>query len=254
MGNNMDSKQENRLMSVSPATLGVLPHDVGERFKESLKQATINYDVLDKCKELIVKLVKEKKEMNKRFNDFYEAYTFLSKHEMCKSKLYVDGKLYSHTINHFERCLDIAVVKVNADTLEIDDNEIENVKTQVWLEFGRAFLDLDKSESVQFEHDMRLDCGADTFEEAIIELANLVDKYYYDNGKEKEGVKLQDIKISFSQSIAKDNKDLLLTKTDIHNQYDIHLKTISTIIKLSTGEILPNDLEYDYDWEILIEG
>ena len=104
------------------------------------------------------------------------------------------------------------------------------------------------------EHDTRLDCGADTFEEAIIQLANLVDKYYLDNGKERQGTTCNDIKVEFTQYIAKNNKDLLLTKTDIYNQYDIHLKTMSTIIKLSTGEILPNDLEYDYDWEILIEG
>lgn len=190
--------------------------------------------------------------MNKRFNDFYEAYNFLANHEMCKCRLYVNGKLYNHTTNNFERCLDIEVVKVNSNTLEIDEDKSKNTKTQVWLEFGKAFLD--SSKNIQFEHDTRLDCGADTFEEAIIKLATLVDKYYFDNGKEKEGVKLQDIRTSFTQSIAKNNKDLLLTRTDIYNQYDIHLKTISTIIKLSTGEILPNDLEYDYDWEILIEG
>ena len=33
------------------------------------------------------------------------------------------------------------------------------------------------------EHDTNLDCGADTYEEAIIQLANLVDLYYDDNGE-----------------------------------------------------------------------
>ena len=33
------------------------------------------------------------------------------------------------------------------------------------------------------EHDINLDCGADTYEEAIIKLANLVDLYYDDNGE-----------------------------------------------------------------------
>lgn len=62
MDNDMDSKQENRLMPVSPATLGVLPHDVGMRFKESLKKATINHNIIDECSKLIIELVKQKKE------------------------------------------------------------------------------------------------------------------------------------------------------------------------------------------------
>lgn len=61
-----------------------------------------------------------------------------------------------------------------------------NTKTQIWLEFGEAYLDIDEDTNVQFIHDYNLDCGADTFEEAIIELANLVDKYYNDDGTEKE--------------------------------------------------------------------
>lgn len=62
MVNTMTSKQENRLMPVSPATLGVLPHDVGMRFKESLKKATINHNIIDECNKLIIELVKQKKE------------------------------------------------------------------------------------------------------------------------------------------------------------------------------------------------
>ena len=34
-----------------------------------------------------------------------------------------------------------------------------------------------------YTHDIDLDCGGDTFEEAIIELAKLVKKYYGDNNK-----------------------------------------------------------------------
>lgn len=178
----------------------------------------------------------------KRFTEFYEAFHFLKTHKIVEN-IGVDGLKN----NYFDKCLDISVVKVNPETDAIEINDDLNIKTQVWLEFGPM-------DGLIPEHDTRLDCGADTFEEAIIQLANLVDKYYLDNGKEKQGATCNDIKVEFTQYIAKNNKDLLLTKTDIYNQYDIHLKTISTIIKLSTGEILPNDLEYDYDWEILIEG
>ena len=59
-----------------------------------------------------------------------------------------------------------------------------NTKTEVWLEFGRAFIDYSITDDVMFEHDYRLDCGGDTFEEAIIKLANLVDQFYYDNGED----------------------------------------------------------------------
>lgn len=120
-----------------------------------------------------------------RFNDFYEAYNFLEEHELCKCKPFIRGKVWKYKNNYFKRCLDIEVVKVNPENHMIDDDDTLNKKNQVWLEFGRAFLDLDSSENVMFEHDCNLDCGADTFEEAIIRLANLVNENYYDNGEDK---------------------------------------------------------------------
>lgn len=180
--------------------------------------------------------------MNNRFNDFYEAFHFLRTHKMIERTGFEGLKHY-----HFNECLDISVVKVNPETDAIEMNDDLNIKTQVWLEFGPM-------NGLIPEHDTRLDCGADTFEEAIIQLANLVDKYYLDNGKEKQGATCDDIKVEFTQYIAKDNKDLLLTKTDIYNKYDRHLKTRTSIIKLSTGEVMYNGLEYNYDWEVILEG
>lgn len=256
MDNNMDSRQENGIMPVSPAVLGVLPYDVGIRFKESLKQTALNHDMIDECNKKLIKLIRKKKEkiMRNRFNDFYDAYIFLQDHGICKCKPYINGKIADYENNYFVRCLDVEVVKVNPETNTVDNDTSKNTKTQVWLEFGAAFLALDISEHVRFEHDTRLDCGADTFEEAIINLANLVDKYYLDNGEEKQGATCNDIKVEFTQYIAKDNKDLLLTKTDIYNKYDRHLKTRTSIIKLSTGEVMYNGLEYNYDWEVILEG
>lgn len=113
---------------------------------------------------------------NNRFNDFYEAYNFLKEHKMTKtySKLSDDSKEFE--TDHFYKCLDVNVVKVNPKTCELEHKEDRlhlNTKTKVWLEFG-AWCEENNSPY----HDYDLDCGGDTFEEAIIKLANLVDKYY----------------------------------------------------------------------------
>ena len=124
-----------------------------------------------------------------RFDDFYQAYNFLKNHKMCECEMEINkSKKSKYLINNFDRCLDISVVKVNPETEEIDKDMKSNTKTEVWLEFGRAFIDNEISDNVMFEHDYRLDCGADTFEEAIIKLANLVDEFYLDNGEEKHKI------------------------------------------------------------------
>jgi hypothetical protein len=102
----------------------------------------------------------------KKISDFYEAYNFLRHHPMCVLK----------KINYFNRCLDIDVVKVCPETNAIEDDPALNTKTQIWLEFGG--MDEDEYFGVIPCHDIDLDCGGDTFEEAIIKLANLVLKKY----------------------------------------------------------------------------
>lgn len=124
-----------------------------------------------------------------RFNDFYEAYNYLKNHKMCECPIYNDnGRKTKYTNNYFDKCLDVDVVKVNPITNEIDNIKANNTKTQVWLEFGRAFIDLDITNEAMIEHDLRLDSYGDTFEEAIIMLANLVNEYYYDNGEERHKI------------------------------------------------------------------
>ena len=118
-----------------------------------------------------------------RFSDFYEAFNFLRNHKLCECEI-DQGNRRKSVVNYFDRCLSISVVKINPETDEIDTNMSNNTKTEVWLEFGRAFIDYNTTDSVMFEHDYRLDCGGDTFEEAIIKLANLVDQFYYDNGED----------------------------------------------------------------------
>lgn len=90
--------------------------------------------------------------------DFYTSWEFLNTHKAFNGL--------------FEKGLYVAVVKINPDTNEIDDDVTKNTKIQIWLEHG-AYV-----EPYGLTHDIDLDCGADTFEEAIIELAKLVKKHY----------------------------------------------------------------------------
>lgn len=120
---------------------------------------------------------------NSRFNDFYKAYNFLKSHKMIKScsDLSVNGEKIE--IDHFYECLDIEVVKVNPETCELEHKKellYLNTKTEVWLEFGGW-----NEENSSAYHDYDLDCGGDTFEEAIIKLANLVNEYYDETTGEK---------------------------------------------------------------------
>lgn len=103
----------------------------------------------------------------KRITDFYEAWLFLNEHEI----VYLNG------VNYFYKCLDIEVVKVSPETLTIENDTNLNTKTQVWLEFGGIIKD-ENFGIIMPCHDINLDCGADTFEEAITKLANLVNNYY----------------------------------------------------------------------------
>jgi len=105
------------------------------------------------------------------FTDFYEAWNFLVDHPMFQDKQH---------INLFSGCVDINVVKVNPATEQIDDKADLNTATRVWLEAGPYEYGYvqDNQEEGCYSHDIELDCSGITFEEAIIELANLVVNKY----------------------------------------------------------------------------
>lgn len=134
-----------------------------------------------------------------KFKDFYEAWNYLTTtevfwHKNTEEKLkglcrYDDGTLHS---NHFIKVLDIDVVKVNPENNTIEEDTNLNTKTQIWLESGEPYtnkelrqeavlkldLDCEDTEEVLFNsHNYNYDSGGNTFEEAIIEMANLVYKY-----------------------------------------------------------------------------
>lgn len=138
----------------------------------------IGENLLGKTLMTIRKLLLNKENSNVYFNDFYDAYNFLKEHSMV-----LDYFGQWSTINYFMKCLDIEVVKVNPNTMTLEfkpDRMHLNTKTQVWLEFGAWNKDIEMP-----HHDYNLDCGADTFEGAIIKLANLVFENYYMDGQNK---------------------------------------------------------------------
>lgn len=76
--------------------------------------------------------------------------------------------------------LDFDYHMVNPETRAIDDDNSKNTAMEVWLETGPAYFDNYSEQYQRNMHDTRLDCGGATFEEALIELAGLIKKYYGD--------------------------------------------------------------------------
>lgn len=132
--------------------------------------------------------------MARNIGDFYEAWWFLHGHPAFSPDDYW----------YFQRCLDIDVAKVDPVTRRIEGDIARNVHTEVWLECGRPYdrnapecveerrcwndggSDAPLSEADRFgaSHDIDLDCGGDTFEQAIVVLANLVLQKYGDYPEE----------------------------------------------------------------------
>jgi len=109
--------------------------------------------------------------------DFYTAYWWLYDHPIYQYKYMEEC---SYTDSMFHRALDIQPVKVNPKNNTIEDDTTLNTKTRIWIE---SASDYDIENRCFTTHDGFLDCGGDTFEEAIIELAKLV-YHYYGEGSE----------------------------------------------------------------------
>ena len=159
----------------------------------------------------------------KKFADFYEAWQFLENHDifadtallrnMLKKQKWVGKKIEIQGIagikglakthlakpedfleSQFARCLDIDVAKVNPKTRKIDKDKKKNTRTEIWLECGPWVNseEMSKNDKEFLGHadgmatiDIRLCCGADNFEKAIIKLANKILKIYGKNQKKR---------------------------------------------------------------------
>lgn len=147
--------------------------------------------------------------MHEHFIDFYKAWSFLDNHPMFE----YEG------MNEFRKCLDIDVVKVNLETKEIENNESKNTEIRVWLECGPYLRPQDLKEDERknwpygtCSHDYDLDCGASTFEEAIIALANLVMKKYGKRGRKGRNIILNPFAEIIRKRIQESLKDIEIGK------------------------------------------
>jgi len=124
-----------------------------------------------------------------KFTDFYEAWWFLKdlhsfkvKEEDLRQIGYSENlaKIMSEETSYFQESLIIEVQKVNPENDTIEEDEKLNTKTVVWLECGSPYCD-ENTKTILTYHNWDWDCGGDTFEEAIINLANII--WGHENGK-----------------------------------------------------------------------
>ena len=166
--------------------------------------------------------------MKKRvIRNAYDAYWFLYYHpkfnvperteidpeqadelKKAKVKLVTDpcGKMYRmwpDVLRHALDCnLDIFYAKVNHPTHgRVDDDNSKNKYVEVWMEFGPIYYgyaasgcetplaDWDDTTMLLHSHDINLDTGAPTFDEALVKLAKLVLKHYGDYAKKNDASK-----------------------------------------------------------------
>ena len=90
-----------------------------------------------------------------------------------KEKFYKAWNYLENNHDWFPNHLNIIVVKVHPKLKTIVNDESKNTIINYWLETG-PFA---KKENC-WTHDINLDCGGDSFEEAIIQLAKLIKKQY----------------------------------------------------------------------------
>jgi hypothetical protein len=95
---------------------------------------------------------------------------------------------HRHLVSHaMDKNLDIYYTKVD-ETRTINDDHTKNVNIECWLEFGKlewheAFDVYEGGTNKPYilnYHDYELDCGAPTFDEALVILANNVLEKYGD--------------------------------------------------------------------------
>lgn len=73
----------------------------------------------------------------------------------------------------------------------VNDDAVQNAIAECWLEFGPVKYEIhDGHLNPSHYHDVKLDCGAPTFDQALVKLARLVQKHYRANAaRERIGAK-----------------------------------------------------------------
>lgn len=115
-------------------------------------------------------------------NNAYDAFWFLTDHPKA-----VIGKV-DPDLKHVDDAafidnIVLIYVKINPETNSITDTDADT-QVQVWLESGPQEWN-DALQDYIPTHDPDLDCGGDTFDDALIALANKVKEHYGDYESER---------------------------------------------------------------------
>lgn len=124
--------------------------------------------------------------------DFYNAYHYLDSHPAFyyfhdpKGKdLTPEERIHERHLEHdglIRDSISIMVVKCNPENSHIEKDETLNTKTEVWVELGKRGWPTHPTDPPStwdhHWHDIDLDCGADTYEKAIITAAIAVHTAY----------------------------------------------------------------------------
>lgn len=111
-------------------------------------------------------------------HEAYRAWHFLWDHAALKDE---------NNRSRFQECLDIHFARVDPKTKSVNNDPAKNTEVEIWLECGAWLTPKDLESQGEdpshfphgtAQHDYDLDCGGDTFEEAILELARLVFEHY----------------------------------------------------------------------------
>lgn len=135
----------------------------------------------------------------------------------CENGVYYTETVHSHRLA-LDCNLDVFYARVD-ETGTINDDKTKNRYTEVWLEFGPIYWTSDHEREcneyrikeaeehgwskpwqtdltnpdlyvdITHSHDYHLDCGAPTYDEALVKLANLVLKHYGDYEDDEDEVK-----------------------------------------------------------------
>jgi len=119
---------------------------------------------------------------------FVSAWRYLDGHPIYWRLLASDDKLPAWHMAHLEHGYGfsnggiwVSVTRVNPATGSISEDPALNTRTEVWLETGEWSWAVDEKRHISCEthyHNYKLDCGGTTYEEAVVEMARNVHRFY----------------------------------------------------------------------------
>lgn len=147
----------------------------------------------------------------------YDAFWFIHNHP-AGWEIWQDSNKNKYIVQQCGRMnFDISPNKVNPKTKIVDKDKKKNTKVEWWVENGYSILKdsryLKDDEVLVSElcHDVKLDCGGDSYDEALINSAKLIRKNYGDYEFKDQILKLtknkKTIKISFKNKDKQSIKD-----------------------------------------------